>query len=129
VSRESLPAATTRFIFESIQSVEQIEILLLLASDAARDWSAEGVAKELRSSPRSAERWLENLRSQRLVTSATNSPTTFRFAPQSDELRATVTELAEVYASHRVAIIELIFNKPAARMKSFADAFKLREDK
>ncbi len=128
MSRETLPRSALRFLLESIESVEQIEILLRLAADPTRAWTADAIAKELRSSPRSTRRWLDNLKAQRLL-SYQQSSGEFRFAPQTDELKDRVTELAGLYSTFRVAIIEVIFNKPAARLRSFADAFKIREDK
>lgn len=39
-----------------------------------------------------------------------------------------VDRLAEAYASSRARVIDLIFSKPADKLRHFSDAFKLRKE-
>jgi hypothetical protein len=44
-------------------------------------------------------------------------------------LDAAVAQLAKDYAERRVSVITLIFSKPVDKLRTFADAFRLRKDK
>jgi hypothetical protein len=129
VSSEGIPDNVITFIRDHIESVEQLEILLLLHAQRERDWSAEEVAKALRSSSISAEKRLSQFATLKLLTEKKDSPNRYRFAPATESLGAVVGALAEAYLIRRVTVIDLIFSKPSATLKIFADAFKIREDK
>lgn len=117
-----LSILVTRFIEDNIQSVEQLEILILLAAHPEKTWTAESVSKELRSSPRSVERWLRQLSERRLITTENDS---YGMHPDLKEL---VQQVSEAYATYRVSIIEMIFSRPQTRLQTLADAFKFRKD-
>ncbi len=53
----------------------------------------------------------------------------FRYGPASDTLRADVDALAAAYPRFLIPISNLVHSKPAASLRHFADAFRLREDK
>lgn len=118
-----IPAHVRAFIEGHIDSVEQLEVLLLVRARSDKEWSASEVADELRIDPGSAEQRLEDLAAVGLL--AGSSPT-FRYAPANAELAARVDELAGMYQTHRVAIIAVIFSRPSERIRSFADAFRIR---
>ncbi|WP_373044470.1 hypothetical protein [Vulgatibacter sp.] len=114
------------FVVEHIDSVEQLEVLLLIRASAKRTWTAEGVASELRIDPRSAGQRLEDLRKAGLVAPAEGGGVCF--SPRSQSLARVVEELAQSYHTHRVSVISLIFSKPSERIRSFSDAFRLRRE-
>jgi hypothetical protein len=63
------------------------------------------------------------------MPASTDDPRTFHYAPASGSpLDAAVAQLARDYAERRVTIITLIFSKPVDKLRSFADAFRLRKD-
>lgn len=128
--RESgLPEAVRRFIADHIDSVEQLEILLLLHHHhQGRTWTAEAVARELRIASVSAGERLEDLVQDSLLTRVGGDPMEYRYAPGSAMLDEAVKGLATAYAERRVTVINLIFSKPVDRIRTFADAFRLRRD-
>jgi hypothetical protein len=117
-------------IVERIDSVVQLELLLLLHANPARAWSAGDVAQELRIDPTWAGGQLGELVGHGLIAPAsTEDPRTYRYAPAAGSpLDAAVAQLARDYAERRVTIITLIFSKPVDKLRSFADAFRLRKD-
>ncbi len=123
-----LPEDVRRFIVDHIDSVEQLEILLLLHQHRDRAWNAESVARELRISPMSAGDRLEDLRHSELLTRKSGTELEYRYAPASPKLDATVGGLITAYAERRVTVINLIFSKPVDKIRTFADAFRLRKD-
>jgi hypothetical protein len=115
-----------RLIADSIDSVEQLEILLLLLQRPERTWSAESVARELRVSSLSAGDRLEDLSRDALLARVKGSDE-YRYAPASAELNEAVKGLATAYTERRVTVINLIFSKPVDKIRTFADAFRLRK--
>src|SRR5687767_11399680 len=98
-----------RFISEQFGSIVQLELLLLLAADASKSWSAEEVAKKLYISPEAALGFLEGMRTRGLCRAAADAPQHYHFAPANPEWEQLVRDLAAVYKERRVTIINLIY--------------------
>jgi hypothetical protein len=64
-----------------------------------------------------------------LASVAEGSPAQFRYEPRSADLADAVQALARAYADRRVTVIGLIFAKPTDKIRSFADAFRIRKDR
>ncbi len=111
-----------------IQSLEQLEVLLLLHRQPERAWTASEVYDVVRSSQASITARLHAFTADGFLVTAPGPPPTFRFSPQDQNLRAAVDETATAYQTRRVRIIEAIFAPAADPVQSFADAFKLRKD-
>ncbi|MFE8604805.1 hypothetical protein [Archangium violaceum] len=123
-----LPEAVRRLIADHIDSVEQLEILLLLQQHPERSWTAELVARELRISPLSAGDRLKDMARSAILSRLQGSEAEYRYAPVSPEMVEAVAGLATAYSERRVTVINLIFSKPVDKIRTFADAFRLRRD-
>jgi hypothetical protein len=123
-----LPDDLRRFIAEHLGSIVQLELLLLLAGDSARTWSAEEAAKALYVSPEAAHGFLEVMRSQGLCQQDPAGSARYRFAPSRPDYEQLTRDLAAVYKERRLTIINLIYASPVQKFQSFADAFRLRKD-
>jgi predicted ArsR family transcriptional regulator len=130
LSDEAIPPDARTLIASSIDSVVQLELLLLLQDSPQRQWSAADVARELRIDPAWAQDQLAQLCSRGLLSceEETQSDQHYRFQPRSAELERAVVGLAQAYADRRVSVISLIYSKPADALRSFSDAFKFRKD-
>lgn len=118
-----------RFIADHIHSVEQLEVLLLLERTSAREWTAESVCAELRTSVASAALRLDDLTARGLLTRRDGPPPSYMYDPVSPELRGLVRALGATYAERRLAVINMIFSKPTEKfeaMRAFANAFRIR---
>lgn len=122
----AIPDDVRRFIVKYVDSVEQLEILLLLRDSPATEWHPEAVARALYSHPESVARRLAGLSAKGLLA-VSGSPPTYRYLPERPELLATVTKVAEMYRQRRVAIITLIASQPMENVRAFLDAFRLRK--
>jgi hypothetical protein len=109
--------------------VVQLEILLLLFGQRERAWSSDDIARELRVDAAWVDSQLGNLCTNGVVTCTTTKPLTYQYQPKSPELDQAVVGLAQAYADRRVTVISMIFSKPIDKLRSFADAFKIRKDK
>ena len=123
-----IPEEVKVFLANNIDSILELEILLLLRADAQRAWTAADLAKELKIDPAWAEEQLIRFSARGVLWRTDQSPIQFRYAP-AEALDATIARVAEAYVSHRVSIIGLIFSKPTSNLKTFADAFRIRKDK
>jgi hypothetical protein len=123
-----LPDDLRRFIAEHLGSIAQLELLLLLAADAEKSWTADEAAKALYISPEATLGFLEGMRSQGLLQRAADSPVAYRFAPAKPESERLARDLDAYYKERRLTIINLIYASPAQKFQSFADAFRLRKD-
>lgn len=125
MSEGGSPDAVLSFVDRHIESVEQLEILLLLAAQD-RMWSAAEIFQNIQSSQASVEKRLESLVAAGLL--AKTEKGCFYFAPKDDDTRKLVKDLAEAYKTRRVRIIEAIYTRKTDAVRTFADAFKFRKD-
>jgi hypothetical protein len=123
VGKTGVPASVKQFIAKHIESVGQLEVLLLLRAAGQKEWTAAEVARALVLQLDAAVGWLEDLAGRGL---ATEEERRYRYGPPSDEVERTIDELAESYAKYRVTVIGLIFSKPSERITVFSDAFRIR---
>jgi hypothetical protein len=122
---EALSPAVTQFLAEYIQSLEQLEILLLLRAGPDRLWSPADIYEVVRSSPSSVTKRLESFVALGFLTQESGSAL-FRYAPP-DPLRAALDETAVAYQKWRIRVIEVIFAPEKDAVQNFADAFKVRK--
>jgi hypothetical protein len=125
---EPIPEIVRRFIIEHINSVESLEILLLLSTGTIREYTAEDVSRTLRTSLESAAARLKELhRSKLLVTVENEGSPQYRFDTASPGA-GVVADLEKVYKTRRVSVISFIYSNPTDPLRAFSDAFRLRKD-
>lgn len=124
MSEEPLPVALQEYLARNIDSIAQLEALLLLRAKPEVVWDPQDTAKRLYISEQEAAETLAHLAAQNLLTRDTAG---YRFDPASEEHREMVKLVAEYYKSHLIPITNLIHSKPR-RIRQFADAFKLKKD-
>jgi DNA-binding IclR family transcriptional regulator len=122
-----LPADVHRFIHDHIESVEHLEVLLLLARTSDRGWTASEVAETLYSHPGSIRLRLARLLGQGLLREIEEA--CYKYAPRTTELHETVQRVSHYYHERRVAVITLIASKPLDNVRAFSDAFRIRRNK
>ncbi|MGH7662645.1 MAG: hypothetical protein ACRENA_17220 [Vulcanimicrobiaceae bacterium] len=110
------------FIAYCIDSVEQVEVLLLLSATRDRSWTMDDISAHLRSSVRSVGLRLGSLVAHGLIK---RDGMAFRYDASHADDRL-VQRLAEVYQERRPAVIDRIFSLRDP-MRTFADAFRLKE--
>jgi hypothetical protein len=127
-SRGEIPAPVLRFLDENIDTVPQLETLLMMYEGQDRLWLLADVAARNYTTEQRAGETLNALQRRGLVTSE-DSPARYRFDPAKEEVRALVAELAGCYRKNLALITELIHAKPSASVKEFARAFDLKKDR
>jgi AraC-like DNA-binding protein len=122
-----LPQDVHQFLYQHVESVEQLEVLILLLEHPERGWSPDEVARRLYSHPASIARRLAMLLGQGLLREI--EPGCYQYAPRTDELHGTTLRVAAMYRERRVAVVTLIASKPIENVRAFSEAFRLRRSK
>jgi hypothetical protein len=116
------------FVRKNIDSVHQLELLLLLKRYEDRAWTASELARELYTSPTSVEENLRRFVGQRLVSNHSETGKDTRYRYQNTDQDGCIQELVEAYKHFRVRIIDTIFSKSSDSLRDFSNAFKLKRD-
>jgi hypothetical protein len=128
LNQHGIPHKVEAFVLKYIHSIEQLEVLLLLRKESDREWSAEDVSATLRTNPVSAAGRLADLKARKLISKRANNGELLYLYTHDVEVRELVDDVAKFYASHRHAIIELIYLRPAETLRVLADAFRIWKD-
>lgn len=129
MTQRGIPDDVVEFLTQCIDSVEQLEVLLLLHQTPATEWTGDSVAQHLYREPTSVGRRLGVLRLQGVLQATEDAKTpTFRYSPRTDALRVTVDRLATAYSERRVAVLAVLASKPMDHVRAFADAFRIRKE-
>jgi hypothetical protein len=123
---KSISRDLRNFIAGNIQSVEQLEILCLLAGEPSKSWTVTDAHRRIQSTEKSVLEGLQHFVARELFTADASGA--FRFAPKTAALGSSALELVKTYRERRVAVIETIYKKPIESVRRFADAFRLRKD-
>jgi hypothetical protein len=115
------------FILEKIDSVAQLEALLLMRANRDEEWSAGTLAKRLYISESETAAILTALSARDFLQSGSDT-LLFRYKPSSLPFQLMVDRLAELYAKQLVPITNLIHSKAKTRVQKFADAFRFTKD-
>ncbi len=121
-----IPREVEQFIAEAIESVEQLEILLLLRENPSRRWTVPEINQRLRSSLDSVEKRMALLLAQGLAEQGAELPPAYRYVPREAALEGRVAALSAAYRDYRTAVIEKIYSGAADRVMDFARSFQLR---
>ena len=123
---EPLPIEVREFIAQQIESVAQLEALLLLRQDRQTQWKSAELSQRLYITPDMCEGILANLHQRGFVERSAEGG--YRYHPSSSEADRVLSDLANIYQQRRVAVITEIYSKPVNKVQTFADAFRLRRE-
>ena len=123
---EGISPDVREFIFEHIDAVEHLEVLMLLREQRDQEWNSESVSRQLRTHQESAARRLESLEASGLLTSRSGAPKVYQYQAKSPELDKVVEQLAEAWRVRKHRVLELIFS-PVKRARSISRAFQFKQ--
>lgn len=124
---EELPREVRDLVSRRLNSMEEVEVLLLLAAEPGALTSDE-IRERLRLTTSSAALpALARLEREKLIVAEGQEPPRYRYAPESGELRRAVALLAVAYNERPVTLVRLVYTRPN-RAQTFADAFRIVKD-
>lgn len=112
------------FARDRLGSIWTVEVLLIIQHTPEREWDEPELEREVRGSPqiiREAARVLSHSGLAAVVEGR------WRYAPATPELASVVAELAKLQASKPMLLAKAIFSSKSDRIRTFADAFRVRE--
>src|SRR5690348_493221 len=116
---DDIPAAVLEFLDARINSVPELETLLIMSADERVEWSVADIAARTYVTPKAAFAVLNALKRHRLVGSD-RSGTVFRFSPASDAERQVVLQPGIAYRDPLIPIATFIHRKAAVAVQEFA---------
>ena len=116
------------FVQASVPSVQAAELLVVLHNQPERWWDApELVAQAGGLAEAEALRLLELFKTRGLLAAGPDKRVQFR--PANPYIGAQAAKLAQAYLERPVTLIRMIYALRDTRIRSFADAFKLKRGK
>ena len=124
VATPDIPDDLRLFIFEHVDSVGQLDLLLFMREKPDVYYNAESLSRELRTNASSASSYLALLVRRGLLIEHETVKGDFRYHPSTPELTEIITKLAAAYKIRPHKILEMIFSS-TKRARQFADAFSI----
>ena len=119
-----IPPEVREFIIRHIDSVSQLEALLMLHAHPEENWEVGRIASRVYASDRELGVVLDRFAAEGFLARESEF---YRYHADDPAIDRTIAELARCYASHLIPVTNMIHSKPRG-MRSFSDAFKLRKD-
>lgn len=128
MSEDLISEDVQAFLLRRIDSIAELEALLLLRAHPEVDWTPATLAKRLYITPQETTALLEALCTEGFLVTTGTLPRLYRYHCSSDELARMVDRVADLYAKYLIPITNLIHTKSQTSVQAFADAFRLRKD-
>lgn len=117
-----------RFIRDQIDSVPQLEALLLIWRQHPRQWTCEEMARELYVSGDIASNVLTALLDRSLIAEAGSEPTRYALVLESEEKKKLLEGLSLMYRHELVRVSTMIHSNVSPGLRDFARAFRFKKD-
>jgi predicted ArsR family transcriptional regulator len=121
-----LPRELRAFLHTCIETIEQVELLLMMRG-SERFRTAREIAGDLGVSIAVARREVETLAARGLLEVRVGEEIAYRYRPKSEELARYGDLLAQFYITSRQAVLGFVATESRLSIKRFSDAFRLRE--
>ena len=122
------PAEIEQFIGQHIESLAQLETLLLLRREPGRSWSCADLARQLYVTTDVCTAIVTDLERRGFLLRDAANVDLIRYRSAGPEADQLIDQLAELYQQRRVAVITQIYSKPVKKVQTFADAFRFRRE-
>jgi DNA-binding MarR family transcriptional regulator len=122
------PAEIEQFIGQHIESLAQLETLLLLRREPGRSWSGSDLSRQLYVTPDVCTGIITDLERRGFVLRDASSRDLVRYRSTGATVDQLIDQLASLYQQRRVAVITQIYSKPVRKVQTFADAFRIRKE-
>ena len=124
---EPVPTAVRELVRKRVRTMDHVEVLMRLHALGAQTASAAQLIASSGLGHQTVTKALADLVRDELVAESPDGE--FRFKPADVDDVATVAALSQLYHQRPVTLVKLVYEQPAAPLSTFADAFRLRDDK
>lgn len=124
-----IPRNVERYVTEHIDSVPEIEIMMVLYANPEEKLGVEQVARRVYVSVPMAAALLTKLVQDGVATTlAVGDVTLYHYRPATGEVADIISQVARAYREALIPLTQLIHSKPNAALRHFADAFRIKKD-
>lgn len=127
MATDVIPEDVRHFILKNIDSIAQLEALLLMRATASSSWDTATLSRRLYITEQEAGKLAEHLCIHGLLK-AEETPHRYRYEPKNQEYAEKVEKLADLYARYLVPVTTLVHGKSNNKVRKFADAFWIRKE-
>jgi hypothetical protein len=127
MDQKFIPDDIAQFVTEKIDSVAELEALLLLRNAPEREWTARELSKRLYLGDQDAVDILAALAAKGLALCKAGEVCEYKYQPGLPDVVKMIDRLCDIYTKQIVPVTNLIHSKSKIRVQEFADAFKLRK--
>ncbi len=120
-----IPMDVLELIVTHIDSVAELEALLLLSRDPEARWDAEKMARRLYTSEKESMNILSHLSEHGFLRRFEDG---YSYGCLRKDLHESAGKLAKVHARHLIQLTKIIHGK-SSHARQFAEAFRLRKDR
>ncbi len=125
---DPLPDDVRQFLLEHIDSVPQLEALLLAWEQSATSWDVESLARALYIEQSVAKSIINNMVRRGWMKRHVERAERFTFDSVWDPEGHFMTKLTATYRRHLVRVATLIHSRASAGVRDFANAFNLKKE-
>ena len=126
-----LPPELVRAVDLLVDSLDGLELLILVAREPDQLWAPARVAERLRVGTHEARRALDRMRRRGLVVvedgDGDDAPA-YRFAPADEQQAAAANDILSAYGNRRIELINHVAARAFERMLSATGASRPRDD-
>jgi hypothetical protein len=123
---DDLPPDVAQFVQNTLRSIAQLELLVMLIDSSDRWWDAVSAGRALGIDSAQMQRALEFLATRNLLAVNLGSTISYRFEPGSEVLRTTSEAVAAMYRKNPRALLRTVASSQDRAIRDFSDAFRIR---
>ena len=118
-----------RFIHENIDSVPQLEALILFWNSRPVGWTCEEMASRLYVPPEQVSALIRDLVRLHLVQEHPGAVVRYSYLPRSEEQNQMMSLVDDAYRRELVRISTMLHSKASSPVREFARAFRFRKER
>jgi DNA-binding MarR family transcriptional regulator len=129
LERQESEEEALRFLLDQIDSVPELEALLLLWQHRPAYWKISDLVRRLYIDQEQTRAILQGLSRKELVAEDELHSGSYRYESKSERQDQLIGRAEELYRREIVRISTLIHSKPSRAIRDFADAFRFKKEK
>lgn len=119
----------SRFLLNQVDSVPQMEALLLIWETRPREWTSQALAERLYVETEVAKILISPLAQRRLVRVQDSGEKLYSWQSVSEEADHLMEKVARAYRHDLIRATSLIHSKASSGIREFARAFKFKKER
>ncbi len=126
---EPIPEDVARFLYDNVESIDQLEILRVLGEARDKEWDVDVLAVAVQAEPPAVRAHLAAMHARGLLAMTTQGAGhSCRHGARTPELEDMIGRLLRIYQERPVTMIKMVYERARDPLRAFADAFRIRKE-